>query len=113
MQSAFVPDATLHALVCGTCGAPLKAQKQRPLSDHKGAKLPNASTLQPHGRDDKAAKVKKPKPVKTGKPGKSGKSGDWSTLAHELAAAKLMKKRKKKKKSSWKMVFDVIEDIFD
>jgi len=110
VQSAFVPDATLHALVCGTCGAPLKAQKHRPLSDHKGAKLPNASTLQPHGRDGRAAKVKKTKPVKTGKP---GKSGDWSALAHELASAKLMKKRKKKKKSSWKIVFDVIEDIFD
>ncbi|KJZ24013.1 hypothetical protein TW79_11945 [Tritonibacter mobilis] len=95
MQSAFVPDAALHALVCGTCGAPLSAQKQRPLSEHKGAKMPKAT---------KPAKAKKPK---------KSKSGDWGALAYELANAKLMKKHKKKKKSSWKKVFDVIEDIFD
>lgn len=49
------------------------------------------------------------KPSKAKKPKKS-KSGDWGALAYELANAKLMKK---KKKSSWKKVFDVIEDIFD
>lgn len=96
MQSAFVPDKTLHALVCGTCGAPLSAQKQRPLADHKGAKLP---------------KVAKPHKAKSSQ---KSKSGDWTVMAAELATAKLMKKRKKKKKkSSWKKVFDVIEDIFD
>ncbi|WP_227511429.1 hypothetical protein [Tritonibacter mobilis] len=50
------------------------------------------------------------KPAKAKKPKKS-KSGDWGALASELANAKLMKKHKKK--SSWKKVFDVIEDIFD
>ena len=97
VQSAFVPDAVVHALVCSTCGAPLSAQKQRPLADHKGAKLPSKS---------EPAKVKK------------AYAGDWKSQAAHLAADKLRKKKKKKsKKSPWKSVFgevfDVIEDIFD
>ena len=56
-----------------------------------------------------------PKATKPANTKKSNQShpGDWGALAYELANAKLMKKHKKKKKSSWKKVFDVIEDIFD
>jgi len=95
VQSAFVPDKALHALVCGTCGAPLSAQKQRPLADHKGARMP------------KVAKGKGARKMK------AAKSGDWGALASELAGIKRKAKKKKKKKPSWKKMFDVIEDIFD
>nr|WP_254868672.1 hypothetical protein [Phaeobacter sp. HF9A] len=81
----------MHALICTTCGAPLSAQKQRPLAAHKGAKLAEAAAR--------------------GKPEKK-------TAARGHAHAYRGKKKKKsKKKSLWYKafdeVFDVIEDIFD
>ena len=99
MQSAFVPDAAVRALVCSTCGAPLSAQKQRPLAEHKGAKIPSKPAK---------SKPKKPKPLKP---------GDWRGWLADRTADKLRKKKKKSKRAPWKSalgeVFDIIEDIFD
>lgn len=87
VESAFLPDQQLHALVCSTCGAPLKAQKQRPLAPHKGAKQPQTTGL--HHLPASFGKLEKP----------------------------LKRKKQKKKKPSWRKMlgeaFDVIEDIFD
>ncbi|MEB3887234.1 hypothetical protein [Lyngbya sp. CCY1209] len=94
-----MPDAAVHALVCGTCGAPLSAQKMRPLAGQK--------TAQTRGKRPKASKPAKPNPTR------AAKTGDWGDLAAGLVAKQLKKKKKKKKKSGWKKVFDAIEDIFD
>ncbi|WP_255731645.1 hypothetical protein [Phaeobacter sp. B1627] len=100
----FTPDARLHALVCGTCGAPLSAQKQRPLveqrpkaakPDLKGTKLPRAGKKKPkkasYHTERKGASIHR----------------DGSPT----------RKKKKSRKSPWKSVFeevfDVIEDLFD
>ncbi len=99
MQSAFVPDAAVHALVCSTCGAPLSAQKQRPLAEHKGAKLASKPMK---------SNPKKPKPPK---------QGDWRGQLADRATDKLRKKKKKSKRAPWKKalgeVFDIFEEIFD
>ncbi|MBE1297236.1 MAG: hypothetical protein GJ678_13550 [Rhodobacteraceae bacterium] len=102
VQSAFVSGSKtggVSALVCGTCGAPLSAQKARPLAPGKGAKAPVGAPA-----PSQARKVShQPTPTKAyGKPPK----------------AKPMKARKQKKRKSLfqKMMseaFDVIEDIFD
>lgn len=91
VESAFLPDKAMHTLVCATCGAPLKAQKQRPLAPHKGAKQPEMRGV--HHIPAGLSQVEKPKKRKKGK----------------------------KKKSTWKKmlgksfgeVADLIEDIFD
>lgn len=91
VESAFLPDKRLHTLVCASCGAPLKAQKQRPLAPSKGAKQPEPKGV--HHIPAGLAQMEKP----------------------------MKRKKVKKKKSSWKKmlgksfeeVADLIEDIFD
>ncbi len=84
----------MSALICETCGAPLAAQKARPLCPGKGAKTPSAAPMP-------AVPYKvshQPKPNKqAGKPIKSRKP----------------KKRKSLFQKVLSEAFDVIEDIFD
>ena len=86
VRSIFAPGRQA-ALVCETCGAPLKDQKARPVSKAKPVK-PERS-----GAAAVPVRMKSEKPLKKGK------------------------KKKKRKKSLFSKVlseaFDVIEDIFD
>ena len=90
VQSAFLPDHAAHALVCSTCGAPLSTQKQRPLAEHKGAKLPP-----PGGAHHLPSALK----------------GMEKPLKAKLA--KYTKPKKKKKKSLLGLLVDVVEEVFD
>lgn len=103
VQSSFLPSGSggvgkhsISALVCGTCGAPLSAQKARPLSMGKGARLPAeaaAVTAKPKAKNSKKAKRRQPcqKPAKV-KPRKKRKG-----LFHKLVSE----------------AFDLVEDVFD
>ncbi|WP_420916550.1 hypothetical protein [Pseudophaeobacter leonis] len=89
-------------LTCGTCGAPLAAQKARPLQPGKGACL-----VTPAG--DAAAKAK-PRVKKT-------KSAAGFGARQKPVKVKSGKKSRKKGKSLFhKLVseaVDLVEDIFD
>lgn len=99
VHATFVPGGKgVAALVCSTCGAPLNAQKIRPLAPGKGAKLPT-------DRSDTSIPATKAKSYKSPKPG-------------YMSSPKPLKKKKTKKKKGlfYKVVseaIDVIEDIFD
>lgn len=104
VQSRFVPQGKgggeISALVCGTCGAPLSAQKARPLTAGKGASLP----VEP------AAPVARPKPKKN-KHVKAAYGG------YKPSKKPSKQKPKKKRKSLFKKLMseavDLVEDIFD
>ncbi len=87
VQSAFLPDRTIHSLVCETCAAPLSVQKRRPTAAHKGALLPESEHHSLSGRAP--GYMKKVKKV-----GKRGKP-------------------LKKKKTILARVFDLAEDLLD
>lgn len=99
VQSSFLPNRDLHALICSTCGAPLSMQKKRPLAEHKGAKMPEAGTR--HNYAPGFAQSEKPLKVKT----------PQAKLSKSLKQLKKLKK--KKKKSLFGKVFDLAEDVFD
>ncbi|MDE4097800.1 MULTISPECIES: hypothetical protein [Rhodobacterales] len=83
----------MSTLICGTCGAPLSAQKARPLAPGKGAKTP--ATAVPASR----SKIShQPAPVKP---------------AYKPKKSKPRKKRKSMFQKVLSEAFDVIEDIFD
>jgi hypothetical protein len=101
VQSRFLPGAgkgssRVLALSCGTCGAPLAAQKARPLQPGKGACLvgsAGSAKVKPKVKKSKSAEGAYPqqKPVK-------------------------VKSRKKRKGLFHKLVseaVDLVEDIFD
>ncbi|MEE2633601.1 MAG: hypothetical protein VX940_04805 [Pseudomonadota bacterium] len=97
MQSAFISGGRgggVSSLVCGTCGAPLSAQKARPQTPGQGAKAPaGVSGAAPRPKVSHQPAPDKPlrKPVKAKKP----------------------KKRKSLFQKMMSEAFDVIEDIFD
>lgn len=107
VQSRFLPmgqggggKAQVTALVCGTCGAPLAAQKARPLAAGKGASLPPQTSpgiAKPKVKKRKGAKAYQPARTPARKPQK-------------------VKPRKKRKSLFQKLVseaVDLVEDIFD
>lgn len=103
VQSSFLPGHAkkvtggLSTLVCGTCGAPLAAQKARPLAAGKGASLPH------RGADA----------VGTGTKARKNKAGKASYSVKKPAK---VKPRKKRKSLFYKLVSeaaDLVEDIFD
>lgn len=104
VQSRFLPqgkaDGAVSRLVCTSCGAPLAAQKARPLAAGKGASLPTPTAATPA-----QPKVKKSKYAK-------------AAYAAQKPARKSSKKSKPKKRKSLfqKLVseaVDLVEDIFD
>ncbi|MEP2716549.1 hypothetical protein [Pseudophaeobacter sp.] len=105
VQSSFLPRASKHgaglsALICSTCGAPLAAQKARPLAPGKGARLPQEFSA------SMAVAPSKPKPKKS----KSSKA------KHPSQKPQKSKPRKKRKSLFQKFVseaVDLVEDIFE
>jgi hypothetical protein len=103
VQSRFLPGSgrggsPVSVLICGTCGAPLAAQKARPLQPGKGACLVG-------GGGDAKAKAK-PKV-------KKGKNAEG---AHPRQKPIKVKSRKRRKSLFHKLVseaVDLVEDIFD
>ncbi|EBA15636.1 hypothetical protein RSK20926_15501 [Roseobacter sp. SK209-2-6] len=111
VQATFVPSglsagAGVTSLVCSACGAPLAAQKARPLAPGKGASLPEGAKIGASSvREGKAKKVKSKGKIKKTK----AQKGSYAKVS--------VQKPRKKKKSLFQKVFseavDLVEDIFD
>lgn len=108
VQSTFLPGGkqqhrqqgrVVAALVCGSCGAPLAAQKARPLSPGKGAALPVSPAT--------AGKLK-PRKSKSYPKGQNG-----FEARSKPSKVKPRKKRKTLFQKLMSEAVDLVEDIFD
>lgn len=127
VQSAFLPVAAaqrsgVSALICSTCGAPLAAQKARPLTPGKGASLPRttrsapvSSTAAGSGLDHPGLPPGRSKPQKKCKAKKSSKKkAQQAKYAQPLPRrGKAAKKRRGLFEKLLSEAVDLVEDIFD
>ncbi len=122
VQSAFLPVAAaqrsgMSALICSTCGAPLAAQKARPLTPGKGASLPSATRLPAVSAPAAGAGLPpgRSKPQKKSKAKKSTKKKvQQAKYAPPVPRrGKPVKKRKGLFEKLLSEAVDLVEDIFD